>query len=100
MEFNSFDLLASGSVFLIYGTTCILSIIFTFSLKTYRNIEKKLDSNILSSRILSPLDRDIDWLNSWLTRYNKVSGPFLILFSLFDLNSFFGIINNVYLWCP
>ncbi|MDD4980960.1 MAG: hypothetical protein PHC54_06835 [Candidatus Omnitrophica bacterium] len=100
MEFNSFDLLASGSVFLIYGTTCILSVIFTFSLDTYRDIEEKLGSNVLSSRILSPLDRNIDWLNSQLARYNKISGPVLILFSLFNLNSLFGIINNVYLWRP
>lgn len=94
MGFDTFDLLLSGWIFFIYSATCIISIIFTFSLELYRNIEEKLGSYIFSSRILSPLDKDIDWLNIWLMKHHKIVGPILISLSLVNLKLFFDIINN------
>ena len=90
-----FNLLLSAWLFLIYSTVCIISIIFTFSLEIYLRIEEKLDFYIFSNRILTPLDRNIDWFNVWLMKYNKISGTILILLSLLDLRLSFDIINRL-----
>jgi len=90
-----FNLLLSGWLFLIYSTICIISIIFTFSLETYLRIEDKLNFSIFSNRILTPLDRDIDWFNVWLMKYNKITGTILILLSLIDLKLSLDIVNRL-----
>jgi len=97
MEYDILGLILSGWVFFIYTATCIISLVFTFSPEIYRGIEDRLDHSIFTSNILSPLNRDIDWLNIWLTRYNKITGPVLMLLSLFEMNYFFSLINNFYL---
>ncbi len=96
MESDVFSLLLSAIVFFIYSSICIISLIFTFSLDMYYKIDERLRLEIFSSRILSPLvlERDIDWLNVWLTNHNKIAGPFLTLLSLTDLTLLFNIINT------
>ena len=94
MGLDIFNLLLSGWLFLVYSTICIISIIFTFSLEIYLRIEEKLNFYIFSDRIFTPLDRDIDWVNVWLVKYNKITGTILILLSLVDLKLSLDIINN------
>ncbi len=93
MKLDIFNLLLSGWIFIIYGTICIFSIIFTFSLEIYLRIEEKFNFYIFSNRILSPLDSSIDWVNVRLMKYNKITGTVLILLSLIDLKLSFDIIN-------
>ena len=93
MGTDIFNLLLSGWLFFIFGTMCIISIIFTFSLPIYLRIEEKLKFSIFSDRILTPLDRSIDWFNVWLMKYNKITGLILILLSLMDLKLAFDIID-------
>ena len=88
-----FNLLLSGWIFLIFSTTCIISIIFTFSLPIYLMIEEKLKFCIFSDRIFAPLNRSIDWFNVWLMKYNKITGAVLILLSLVDLKLAFDIVG-------
>ncbi len=90
-----FNLLLSGWIFIIYSTICIVSIIFTFSLQIYLRIEEKLNFSIFSNRILTPLDRSIDWFNVWLMKHNKITGTSLILLSLIDLKLSFDIVNSL-----
>ena len=90
-----FNLLLSASLFLIYSTVCIISIIFTFSLEIYLRIEEKLNFYIFSDYILTPLDRSIDWLNVRLMKYNKITGTILILLSLVDLKLSLDIVNRL-----
>ncbi len=90
---DTFNLLLSGWILIIYGTICILCIIFTFSLELFLKIEEKLSFSFFSDRILSPLNRSIDWFNAWLMKYNGISGLLLILLSLVDLKLAFYIIN-------
>jgi len=92
---DAFNLLLSGWIFFIFGTICIISIFFTFSIKIYLQIEEKLNFCIFSDRLLTPLDKRIDWVNNWLTKYHKITGSFLIILSLVDLRLAFDIINNL-----
>ncbi len=95
MGVDIFNLLLSGWIFLIYSTICLISVIFTFSLNIYLRMEEKLNFHIFPNPILSPLDRNIDWLNDWLIKYNKIIGTILILLSLMDLKLSFDIVNNL-----
>ncbi len=95
MGTDIFNLLLSGWLFLIYCTICIISIVFTFSLQTYLRIEEKLNFCIFANRILSPLDRDIEFINAWLMKYNKITGTVLILLSCLDMKLCFDIVNKL-----
>ena len=89
------DTLLNYIVFFTYGVACMLSIIFTFYLESYRKISEKLSSDIFQGpTIVGMLERDIDWLDNWLVKHNKMVGPILILLSIVDLKLWFDIINN------
>jgi len=88
------DLLLSIIVFLIYGTICLISLIFTFSLKTYLKIDEKLNFDIFSTPLVNPLDVNIDWFNEWLMDHNKIIGPILIYLSIVTLKTWFNILYN------
>lgn len=90
--YDYFSLLLSGIVFLIYGVSCIISLVFTLSIETYRKIDEKLNLDIISDRIINPLDVDIKWVDAWLMRHNKIVGPLLILLSTIDLKLLLNII--------
>jgi hypothetical protein len=81
-----FDILLNAIVFFIYGIVFMISVIFTVSLETYSKINEKLNLEIFSSKvIIGILEKDIDWLDNWLVRHNKIVGPLLIILSLIDL---------------
>lgn len=90
-----FNLLLSVWLFFIYCTVCIISIIFTFSLQIYLRIEEKLNFSLFLNRILTPLDRNIDFIDVWLMKYNKITGTILILLSLLDIKLAFDIVNKL-----
>jgi hypothetical protein len=92
MGFDYLNLVASGIVFFVYGISCIISVIFTLSLDTYRKIDEKLNLDVLSVRFISPLDLNINLLDDWLMRNNKIVGPLLIVLSTVDLKLLFNII--------
>jgi len=81
--------------FLIYSTICIISTIFTFSLDTYNKLDGFLKINIIKPHILTPLEMNIYYIDSWLMYNNKIVGPLLILLSLVDLKLSFDIINSL-----
>jgi len=88
-------ILLSTSIFLIYGTICVISLIFTFSLETYNMIDEKLNLEIFSSHIVTILDTNINFIEVWIMNHNRVVGPLLTILSLIDLKLFFDIIRNV-----
>ena len=96
MEDGGLGLLLSAWVFFVYGTVCIISTIFTFSLETYFKIDRKLNLIVLDLPLfITILDRIyIDSIDIWMTRHNKIIGPLLILLSLLDMQSCFNIINH------
>jgi hypothetical protein len=81
--------------FFIYGSICVIAIIFTFLLDTCNKIDETFKMDILSTRILTPLGIIVDWFDNWVKSYNKIFGPILILLSLVDLKLFFDIINTL-----
>ena len=95
MGVDAFDLLLSLIAFCIYGSICIISIVFTFSLDTYVKIHDVFNFNIFSSPILSPIERSIDWFDVWAMRNNVILGPILIALSIIDLKLFFDIIRSI-----
>jgi hypothetical protein len=91
--FNLFFL--NFMLFFIYGSICIVSTLFTFFLDTYRKIDETLNLDVFITPFKSPLDREIDFFNVWLTNHNRIVGPILILISLVDLKFWFDFINTV-----
>ena len=94
MWFDKFNVFLSIVLFLNYSIICIISLIFTFSLKTYLKIDEQLNFDIFSSPTVNPLDRNIDWFNDWLIANNKIVGPVLIYLSIISLKSWFDILNT------
>jgi len=95
MGFDAWDFLLSSIAFFIYGSICMISIAFTFSLDTYIKLHDMLNFNIFSSPILSPIERSIDWFDAWAMRNNVILGPILITLSVIDLKLFFDIIRSI-----
>lgn len=90
-----FDFLISIAILAVYGFIFIMAILFTFFLDTYIKIEDTLKLNIISNRIITPLEINIDWFNNWAIRHNKIVGIFLISLSLIDLTALFYISTNI-----
>jgi len=95
MGIDIFSLLLSLIAFIIYGSICMISVVFTFSLDTYIKIHDLLNFDIFSSPILSPVERSIDWFDTWAMRNNVILGPILITLSIIDLKLFFDIIRSI-----
>lgn len=96
MEFDVFNLLLTFLIFFIYGSICIVSVIFTFSLETYCKIEARLNLDVFSTPvILNPLERNINWVDVWMLEHNKIIGPILTILSLVDLKLWFNLINLI-----
>ena len=94
MWFDEFNVFLSVVLFLNYSIICIISLIFTFSLRTYLKIDEQLNFDIFSSPTINPLDRNIDRFNDWLIANNKIVGPVLIYLSIISLKSWFDILNT------
>lgn len=92
MLIDVMGLLLSLIVFCIYGSICLIALVFTFSLDTYIKIHDALNFNLFSSPILSPIEKSIDWFDTWAMKNNIILGPVLIVLSLIDLRLFFEII--------
>ncbi len=70
---------------LLYAVIFIVSLIYTFSIDTYRKLDETLNFSFLEKVTSNPLEQDIDFLNDWLIDNNKIVGPCLVLLSAFDL---------------
>ncbi len=95
MQIDSFNLILALAIFLIYAAACVLSAVLTFSLELYRKIEDKLNLDIINSRIITPLERDVNSFNDWMLKNNKIIGPVLILLSIVDIQFSFHILRNL-----
>jgi hypothetical protein len=94
MSFDTFSIITSALVFFIYGTSCLISLIFTFFLDTYRIIDAAVKIDIIPSCVITPLERNIDIIDVWLIEHNKIAGPFMIILSLIDMKLFLDMINK------
>jgi hypothetical protein len=81
-------------IFLVYSVIFIISLIFTFSLETYRKIDEKLSSDLVTLPVISVFDKDIEWIDFWLMSHNKIAGPILAVLAVTDLKLYFDIINR------
>jgi hypothetical protein len=81
-------------VLFIYGPICIVAIIFTFSLGTYTKIHSALDFNVIYAPIINPLERGINWFDSWAMKHHRIIGPVLIFLSIVDLRLLLELINS------
>lgn len=95
MEFDSFAFILSTVVFFIYGASCIISTIFTFSLDTYYQIDEIVKVNVIPPRILTPLEVSIDVFDNWLIEHNRTAGPAMVLLCLADMKMFFDVIGRL-----
>lgn len=88
--------LLRGLIFFVYGSIILISLIFSLSLDAYLKIENCFKSEIIPALIsLSPLEKNIDFLNDWLMCRNKVTGPILIFFSLLAGKLFSDILDRL-----
>ena len=93
MEVDIVMVILSSVVFFVYFIICIISIIFTFSIDKYRKIDEMLNLDIISRRVLTPLEVNINIIDDWLIEHHRLIGPLLIYLSLLDLKLSFNIIN-------
>jgi len=77
---------------MVYAAVCGIDILFTFFLDIYLKIDERV--NLVPSRILTPLEKNIQWFDEWLKSRNKIIGSLLILLFMIDLKLFFYIITN------
>ncbi|MBM3245560.1 MAG: hypothetical protein FJZ15_07215 [Candidatus Omnitrophica bacterium] len=95
MGIDPVNIALSAIVFFIYGSICILSLIFMFSIDAYRKIEGRADFTILSTPEANPiLQRRIDIIDLWLIRNHTLVGLILVVLSIIDLKLWFQIINS------
>ena len=87
--------LLRATVFFVYGTICLVSLIFTFSIETYNSIDEQLKLDILPNPITTPLDKSINIVDNWILENNRIFGPLLTVLSLIDMKLFFNIISMV-----
>jgi ABC-type sulfate transport system permease subunit len=85
----------SALVFFIYGTICFVSILFTFHIEKYHKMEEALNVDLITTRILTPLEMNIDVIDSWLIDNRKIVGPILIFLSLIDIKLSFDILKTL-----
>lgn len=97
MEAHAIDIWISVLLYFIYGSICIVAIIFTFSVETYYKIDRMFNLELIISQFINPLlDKRVGAVEGWLVRHNKIVGPILIALSLIDLKLTFNLINNLY----
>lgn len=87
------DFMLSAIVFVIYGAIIMISLIFTFSIETYKKLDYKLNIELFSSSVLNPLAQNLEIVDSWLIDHHKIAGPVLMILALIDLQMWFSIIN-------
>lgn len=92
MEFIYY-LLLNIFIFILYGGACLLSLVFTVSLDTYNLLDEKLSLEIFPNPVITPMDMQINFFSRWLTKYHRIVGSLLVLFSLMSLKSMFVLIN-------
>jgi len=92
---DPFCLILSVFAVFIFMSVCGIGILFTFFLDTYLKWDKKSSWWIIPSIILTPLEKDLLWLDQWLKSKHKIVGPFLIILSLVNLALFFSIVDKI-----
>jgi hypothetical protein len=85
MVIDTFVFLYKFTVAAIYGSICILSLVFTFDLDAYLRINELLNLEFLSHQIINPLATRITTIDDWLISHNIMVGPILTLLSLADI---------------
>ena len=93
MEVDILDYVLSSLAFGIYGAIIAVSLIFTFSLETYKKLDSRLNLELWSTSFFNPLARNLDVVDCWLMDNNKLVGPALIILSIIDMQFWFAIIN-------
>lgn len=93
MGLDSFTMLFNSLIVFIYGSICIISAIFTFSIERYRKFDEILNLDIIASRFLTPLDINLEIIDEWLFAHNKSIGPVLILLSLLNAKLYFDVVK-------
>jgi len=85
-------LIFSGLTFVIYGSSCIISLIFIFSLETYKRIDEALCSNFFSLGGSNPLDINFR-IDQYFMDNNKLVGTILFILSFVDIKLCLDFIN-------
>ncbi len=89
-------LIASSVIFFIYGSISIISLILTFSKKTYEKINTKVELDLFSQPVVFlPVfeSKRINWFDKWALKNNRIIGPILIILSLVDLKLAFMLMK-------
>jgi len=99
MEAHSISMWISVLLYFIYGSICIVALIFTFSVETYYKIDGMFNLELVISQFINPLlDKRVGVVEAWLVKYNRFVGPVLIVLSLVDLKLTFNLINSLYFY--
>jgi hypothetical protein len=92
---NILGLAISLIIFVLYSMACLISIIFTFSLDTYKKLDDMVDLNVLSNPVLVPgIEHRINKFDLWAMEHHRIIGIILIISSLINLKLTFSLVNS------
>lgn len=95
MMLDLFDILVSVFAYSLYGVIFVLSIVFTFWLESFRDIERRLMVYIIPAQATNPLEIEIQTFSEWLYAHHGIVGPMLIVLSLLDIKFSFELIRTL-----
>ncbi len=71
-------------VYFVYGSTLLISVLFTFFVELYVKIEEILSFNLGQSASAN-LGRSQNLFDLWMINHNRLVGPIMIALSLFNI---------------
>ncbi|MCX5714401.1 MAG: hypothetical protein NT033_06250 [Candidatus Omnitrophica bacterium] len=72
-------------VYFIYGSSLVISILFTFFVEQYVKVEEILSFNLGQSSASANLGRTQNLFDLWMINHNKLVGPIMIILSLANI---------------
>lgn len=85
-------MLVSLILFVIYSIIMVITVIFTFFLNSYKNMDEKLKIELIPSYTLTPIEQNINTIDEWLIRHNKLVGPILMALCALDIKLSFDLL--------
>ncbi|MFA5100523.1 MAG: hypothetical protein WC547_06550 [Candidatus Omnitrophota bacterium] len=86
MELDPFSVICKAFVLIVFGVGLMLSVVFTVAINVFWEWEQKIeDVDMLSRRILDPIQRRIHWWEEWLVINHSFFGFCFMLCSLWEI---------------
>lgn len=83
-------------VYAIYGSICLIGLLFCFSANIFNTIDENLNFEIAARQKSNPLNITVFSLDEWMKQNHRVVGLLLAFLSLIDLKLYLSIIDVLF----